>query len=90
MFHSTHGRRQGERWREARALLADAPALPIPGALVFLGEVISSGGEAATAGLGAIREAVMDRPALRGPLLELALRAAAGEAQGLGGQAVAA
>ena len=74
--HYTH--RERGAYRELRALLADAPALPAAGTARVLQSLISSGGDAASTALGALREAAADRPMLRPAMLELALVAASG------------
>lgn len=67
------GLRQRRAWRALRSLLAEAPALPCPALPAFLAQLVAEGGEAATAGLGAAREALVERPALRWALLRLVL-----------------
>lgn len=65
-----------------RSLLAEAPVFTATGVLPLLGQLIAAGGEWATAGLGAAREALLERPALRQPLLQLVLAAASGGCAG--------
>ena len=64
---------------DMRALLGEAPCLPLPGAILFLEDLVASGGDWATAALGAAREAIRERPPVREAMLHLVLQASVGE-----------
>jgi hypothetical protein len=71
-------RRERAAWQELRGLLSEAPLLTAQGCVGFLGQLVSEGGEGASAALAAARDIILTRPLLRQHTLGLVLDAAYG------------